>query len=111
MEDNSRFFGPGEFQPQLAITMGIATILEARRILLIATGEGKAEAVRDTVEGPLSALVPASALQLHERATVIVDEAAASLLRLRDYYHYVGALQDDLVRRHRPSDLPGRRIG
>jgi len=108
MEDNSRFFEPGEFQPNLAITMGIATILEARRIILLATGEGKADAIRDTVEGPLSAFVPASALQLHERVTVVVDEAAASRLKLRGYYHYVGELQDDLVKEHRPSDWISR---
>ncbi|MEO0414112.1 MAG: glucosamine-6-phosphate deaminase [Verrucomicrobiota bacterium] len=108
LEDNSRFFEPDEFQPKLAVTMGIATILEARRILLIATGEGKAEAVRDTVEGPLSSFVPASALQLHEKATVVVDEAAASQLELREYYQFVSDLQDDLVKKHRPSDWVSR---
>lgn len=108
LKDNSRFFGPEEFQPKLAVTMGIATILEARRILLIATGEGKAEAVRNTVEGPLSAFVPASALQLHERATVVVDAAAASKLQLREYYQFVSELQDDLVKKHRPSDWISR---
>lgn len=108
LEDNSRFFEADEFQPKLAVTMGIATILEARRILLIATGEGKADAVRDTVEGPLSAFVPASALQLHERATVVIDEAAASKLKLKNYYQFVGELQDDLVRKHRPSDWISR---
>ena len=104
LEDNSRFFSPDEFQPKLAITMGIATILEARRILLIATGEGKAQAIRDTVEGPLSAFVPASALQWHERATLVVDEAAASGLQHASYYKFVGQLQDELVKKHRPSD-------
>ncbi|MEC5128435.1 glucosamine-6-phosphate deaminase [Verrucomicrobiales bacterium BCK34] len=108
LTDNSRFFKPDEFQPKLAITMGIATILEARRILLIATGEGKAEAIRNTVEGALTAFVPASALQLHERATIVIDEAAASKLQLRDYYHFVGELQDDLVKVHRPSDWVSR---
>ncbi|MEM0967851.1 MAG: glucosamine-6-phosphate deaminase [Verrucomicrobiota bacterium] len=107
IQDNSRFFQPDEVQPQLAITMGIGTILEARRILLIATGEGKAAAIRDTVEGPLSSFVPASALQFHEKVTVVIDEAAASLLKLRDYYDHVETLQHDLVRKHRPSDFPG----
>lgn len=109
LEDNARFFQPDEFQPQLAITMGIATIMEARRILLIATGEGKAQAVRDTIEGPLASVVPASVLQMHEKATVLLDRAAASKLRLRDYYQFVSAIQDDLVRKFRPSDLPGRK--
>ena len=77
IEDNSRFFEPDEFQPKLAITMGIKTILDARRILLLAHGENKAQAVRDMVEGPLSAFCPASALQLHQRTTILIDEAAA----------------------------------
>lgn len=104
MADNSRFFEPDEFQPKLAITMGMKTILDARRILLLAHGENKAEAVRDMIEGPLSAFCPASALQLHQRTTILIDEAAASKLSLKDYYKFVGEMQDDLVRKHRPSD-------
>ena len=104
MTDNSRFFEPDEFQPKLAITMGMKTILDARRILLLAHGENKAEAVRDMIEGPLSAFCPASALQLHQRTTILIDEAAASKLSLKDYYKFVGEMQDDLVRKHRPSD-------
>ncbi|GAA3214960.1 glucosamine-6-phosphate deaminase [Actinocorallia longicatena] len=85
--DNARFFGDDLSQvPQHVITQGIGTILEARHLVLLATGEGKAEAVAATVEGPLSALVPASALQLHPHATVVVDEAAASRLKLASYF-------------------------
>ncbi|MGI5860906.1 MAG: glucosamine-6-phosphate deaminase [Myxococcales bacterium] len=73
-------------RPRRAITMGVGTILEARRLLLLAFGEQKAEVVAKVVEGPLTAFVPGSALQLHENATVILDEAAASRLVLRDYY-------------------------
>lgn len=102
--DNSRFFEPNEFQPKLAITMGMKTILDARRILLLAHGENKAKAVHDMIEGPLSAFCPASALQLHQRTTILIDEAAASELSLKDYYKFVGEMQDDLVRKHRPSD-------
>lgn len=69
--------------------MGVATILEAKSCLLIATGAGKAEAVAAMIEGPLSALCPASALQLHPAATIVLDAAAAHCLRLRDYYHHV----------------------
>jgi glucosamine-6-phosphate deaminase len=72
--------------PLHVVTMGIATILEARHCLLVADGRAKAHAVARMVEGPLAAMVPASALQLHPRATVIVDEAAAARLTLRDYY-------------------------
>ncbi len=88
LKDNSRMFTKDEFQPKLAITMGIATIMDARRILLLATGENKAEAVQKTVEGPISAMCPASVLQMHERVTVLLDEAAAAGLSNRDYYDW-----------------------
>ena len=55
-------------------------------MVLLATGEGKADAVAHAVEGPVAALVPASALQFHPHATVVVDEAAASKLKLADYF-------------------------
>jgi len=77
--------------PHHALTVGIATILSARRCLLVAFGAAKAAAVAKMVEGPLAALVPASALQLHPQATVIVDEAAAEGLALRTYYDAVAA--------------------
>jgi glucosamine-6-phosphate deaminase len=60
------------------------------------------------VEGPLSAMCPASALQLHQRTTILIDETAASKLRLKGYYKFVGEMQDDLVRKHRPSDWISR---
>ena len=106
--DNSRFFAPDEFQPKLAITMGIKTILDARRILLLAHGENKAVAIKSMVEGPLSAMCPASALQLHQRTTILIDEQAASKLTLKGYYKFVGEMQDDLVRKHKPSDWISR---
>lgn len=84
--DNSRFFSTLDEVPTAAITVGIATILESRRILLLATGEGKAAAIKSAVEGPVSSFVPASALQLHPDVTVIIDEAAAKDLVLDDYY-------------------------
>ncbi|MCI0386790.1 glucosamine-6-phosphate deaminase [Streptomyces sp. CNQ085] len=85
--DNARFFGGDIDQvPHHVVTQGVGTILEARHLVLFATGEAKAEAVAQTVEGPLSAMVPASALQTHPHATVVVDEAAASGLKLADYF-------------------------
>ena len=84
--------------PRHALTIGIATILAARRIVLVAFGTAKTEAVARTVEGPLSAMVPASALQLHPRATVIVDEAAARHLTLRAYYQTVAEAKPDWQR-------------
>jgi glucosamine-6-phosphate deaminase len=77
--------------PSHVITMGIATILSARRCLLLATGSHKAAAVAAAVEGPLTSMVPASALQLHPSATVLCDEAAAASLTLDDYYRSVYA--------------------
>ncbi|MEV7394107.1 glucosamine-6-phosphate deaminase, partial [Streptomyces sp. NPDC091215] len=74
--------------PHHVITQGIGTILEARHLVLLATGEGKADAVAATVEGPLAAVCPASALQLHPHATVVVDEAAGSQLKHADYFRY-----------------------
>jgi glucosamine-6-phosphate deaminase len=75
--------------PEFALTMGIGTIMEARRLLLLASGRDKAEVVRRLVEGPITSEVPASALQMHPHATVVLDEAAASALKRRDYYRWV----------------------
>jgi glucosamine-6-phosphate deaminase len=87
-EANRSAFG-GEEVPLHVVTMGIGTILEARHCLLVAHGAAKADAVARMVEGPLTAMVPASALQMHPHATVIVDEAAAAGLSLRDYYREI----------------------
>ena len=89
LDDNAKFFAPGEESPRCAITMGIGTILEARKILLLATGEAKSAAVAKSIEGPITSAVSASALQLHADVTFIIDDAAASQLSQRDYYHRV----------------------
>jgi glucosamine-6-phosphate deaminase len=84
---NRPIFAPlGEEVPRAALTMGISTILAARRILLLATGATKADAVARMAEGPVGAWIPASALQLHPDATLLLDEAAAEKLALRDDY-------------------------
>jgi glucosamine-6-phosphate isomerase len=77
--------------PGHVITMGVATILEARRVVLLAHGARKARAFAAMVEGPVTSMVPASALQLHRAVTVVADEAAAGALTLRDYYRDVQA--------------------
>jgi glucosamine-6-phosphate deaminase len=89
IEDNRRVFGEGERVPECAITMGIGTILEAREILLLGAGPTKRDAVAKAVEGPLTASVTASALQLHPRVTVLLDREAAAGLRHLDYYERV----------------------
>lgn len=89
IDDNARFFSADEHQPHLSITMGIGTILESKKVVLLATGEGKAEAIKDTIEGPVSAACPASALQLHRDAVLIIDEAAASKLADKEFYKHI----------------------
>ncbi|MEJ6012327.1 glucosamine-6-phosphate deaminase [Corynebacterium sp. H127] len=92
VKDNARFFDGEESQvPVHVLTQGLGTISKAGHLLLIATGANKAHAVRDMIEGPLSAHCPASILQLHPKATVIVDEAAAALLDNSDYYRFCAA--------------------
>jgi glucosamine-6-phosphate deaminase len=90
-EDNARFFASPSEVPTHCLTQGLGTILEARELLLVAQGSAKADAVAAAVEGPLAAVCPASALQLHRRVSVLVDEAAASRLRLADYYRWTYA--------------------
>jgi len=75
--------------PKRAITMGVGTILESRRCILLATGPEKAEIVAKAVEGPVTSMISASALQLHAHCTVIVDQAAAGKLRHREYYRWI----------------------
>jgi glucosamine-6-phosphate deaminase len=88
--DNARFFGDDEARvPHHCITMGIGTIMDARMNIMLAFGEGKADAIAATVEGPVTSIMPASILQHHPAAKVFVDEAAASKLQLSDYYRWV----------------------
>ena len=87
--DNARFFDGGLAEvPRHCLTQGLGTIMEARHVVLIARGEAKAEAVRQLVEGPISARWPATVLQLHPHATVLVDEDAASGLELASYFRW-----------------------
>ena len=90
-KDNARFFGSPDEVPNHVLTQGLGTILEARHLLVIATGEGKADAEAASVEGPLSASCPASVLQLHPHVTVLLDPAAASRLDRLGYYREVYA--------------------
>jgi glucosamine-6-phosphate deaminase len=89
--DNARFFDSVDDVPMHCVTQGLGTILEARHLVLLAFGEAKAEAVAGAVEGPVTASVPGSAVQLHPHVSVIVDEAAASRLVHADYYRYAWA--------------------
>ncbi|HID76250.1 MAG TPA: glucosamine-6-phosphate deaminase [Planctomycetaceae bacterium] len=91
IEDNARFFERPEDVPVYAITMGVGTILEARRIILLANGENKAEAVAAAIEGPVTSMCTASALQLHQDVTFFLDRAAASRLKMIEYYEWIQA--------------------
>jgi glucosamine-6-phosphate deaminase len=91
IRQNAETFGGEENMPRRAITMGVGTIIEARRCLLLATGDSKAKVVAKAVEGPITSMVTASALQLHPRCTVVVDEEAARDLTEKDYYRWIFA--------------------
>ena len=95
-EDNARFFGGDLSQvPTHCLTQGLATIMSARHLVLLASGRGKAEAVHQLVEGPVSAMWPGTVLQHHPHVTVLVDDAAASRLQLADYYRETYAAKPD----------------
>jgi len=81
---NSRFFASPELVPEKALSVGMGVILKARRIILLASGENKAEAIRDTVNGLVSTQTPSSFLQIHPDVTIIIDRAAASLIDIED---------------------------
>ena len=88
-QDNARFFDYDTRQvPRHVLTEGLGTIMEARHVILLAFGEGKAEAVHQLAEGPVSALWPGSVLQYHPHMSLLVDDAAASRLQLADFYRH-----------------------
>ncbi|GAB6938577.1 glucosamine-6-phosphate deaminase [Isoptericola variabilis] len=94
--DNARFFDDDVDQvPTHCLTQGLGTIMQARHLVLLATGRQKAEAVHQLVEGPISAMWPGTVMQLHPHATVLVDDAAASRLQLGDYYRQTFASKPD----------------
>lgn len=97
ISDNSRLFEADEEQPRMAMTMGIATIMDARYVLLMATGENKAKAVKDMITGGVSAMCPASALQMHENAIILLDKAAASELHEQSYYQWADKENSKLI--------------
>lgn len=91
IEDNRRFFDREEDVPRWALTMGVGTILETREVLVLATGHAKASAVAAMVEGPVTAMCTASALQNHPRVHVVCDDGAAAKLNYDEYYRWMAA--------------------
>jgi len=89
-EQNAPMFGgDAAAVPARALTMGVGTILEAREVVMVVTGAHKAEILATATEGPITAMVSATALQLHPRCHVLVDEAAAARLQGREYYQWM----------------------
>lgn len=88
---NAPLFNPPSKMPKRAITMGVGTILESRRCLMLVTGKEKAAIVAKAVEGPITSMISATALQLHPKCTVIVDTAAAAKLSQKEYYRWIFA--------------------
>ena len=101
IRDNARFFGSEAAVPRLSVTMGVGSIMDARRCLLLVTGANKAAAVRSAIEGPITSQVTASALQMHRFATVVLDEGAASWLTRKADYQFAESSMPD------PDELLG----
>ncbi len=89
IEQNTPLFDDPSEMPRFAITMGVGTILEARACVMLVTGANKAEIVARAVEGPVTSMISASALQLHPCCTVITDAAAAACMEQQEYYRWI----------------------
>ncbi len=112
IDDNARFFDQPEDVPIYAITMGVGTILEARRIMLLASGANKADAIAAAIEGPVTSMITASALQLHRDTNCYLDRPAAGSLQMTEYYDWVEAKRPGApaqVRPHFRTQAPTRR--
>ena len=89
IEDNARFFESPDEVPAYSITMGVGTILEARKIILLANGANKAAAVAGAIEGPVTSMCTASALQMHPDTIFLLDHEAAGGLKMTEYYQWI----------------------
>jgi glucosamine-6-phosphate deaminase len=89
IEQNKSLFKNPEAMPKRAMTMGVGTILEAKKVVMLVTGNEKAEILAKAVEGPVTSMISATALQLHSSCVVITDKDAASLLKEKEYYRWI----------------------
>lgn len=96
IKDNSRFFKSADEVPRYALTMGVGTILEAKELLFLANGEKKADVVAKALEGPITSSITASALQLHQKVTAILDESAASRLSRAPFYRFAAEAEEKI---------------
>lgn len=94
LQDNARFFASAADVPRHAISMGVGTILEARTCVMVVNGKNKAEALAAAVEGPVTSMITASALQLHPDTIVFCDAPAAAGLKMRGYYDWIQSQAD-----------------
>lgn len=99
IDDNARFFRDETEVPRFAITMGVGTIMEAKDIILLANGAKKADILAEAIEGPVTAQLSASVLQMHPHVTVIVDAEAGAKLKRADYYRWVYQQKKQLIPR------------
>ncbi|MBT3294931.1 MAG: glucosamine-6-phosphate deaminase [Verrucomicrobia bacterium] len=95
IEQNEGYFPTPADMPRCGITMGVGTILEARDIVMLVTGSSKAAVIAKAVEGPITSMISASALQMHPHCRTIVDEAAATDLTQQEYYHWIFENEDE----------------
>jgi len=91
LAQNARYFGNIAHMPHRALTMGVGTILSCKRLFLLATGPAKAAIIAKAVEGPITSMISASAIQLHPHCTVVVDREAGADLAAREYYEWIFA--------------------
>jgi glucosamine-6-phosphate deaminase len=98
IRDNARFFGPDEEVPKFAVTMGVGTILDAKMCVIMASGDSKAAIWAQAIEGPVTAQVTASALQLHPHVVALCDEKAAQYLKRREYYEHVERVSEEFAK-------------
>ena len=89
IEQNAKLFGGAGKVPRRALTMGVGTILECKRLLMLVTGDSKADILAKAVEGPITSMISATAIQLHPDCVVVADEEAASKLVAKDYYRWL----------------------
>jgi glucosamine-6-phosphate deaminase len=108
---NAPLFANPAQMPRRAITMGVGTIMDARRCLLLATGVDKAKIVAQAIEGPITSMISATALQWHPDCTIVLDEAAAGQLKEKDYYRWIFANQPewDFFRTAPPTKRPSQK--
>jgi len=89
IKQNEKYFGGADKMPRRALTMGVGTILDCRKLIMLVTGDSKAGVLAKAVEGPITSMMTASAIQLHPHCIIVADEEAASKLEARDYYSWI----------------------